>query len=67
MEKQGFSKGYLWDHDEPDAFSGQEYFPDTVKDRVYYTPVERGFERELQKRLQYFLKLKEKRTSTYME
>ena len=51
------------DHDAEDGFSGQEYFPDGMKRGVYYHPVERGFERELKRRLDYFVKLRGKRQS----
>ncbi len=61
MKKQGFSKGYQWDHDCEDAFSGQEYFPEGVVERMYYIPVQRGFERELEKRLDYFQRLRAQR------
>lgn len=61
MTKQGFGKGYEWDHDCPDAFSGQEYFPEGVETKEYYIPVQRGFERELEKRLSYFTRLRELR------
>lgn len=61
MEKEGFGKGYVWDHEVEDAFSGQKYFPDEMGEETYYTPVERGFERELLRRKNYFIKLKEKR------
>jgi putative ATPase len=61
MAKQGFGKGYEWDHECPDAFSGQEYFPEGVGDKEYYVPVQRGFERELEKRLSYFMRLREVR------
>ncbi|GKY89194.1 replication-associated recombination protein A [Sinisalibacter aestuarii] len=61
MEEQGYGAGYAYDHDAPDAFSGQNYFPDGMKRGVYYLPVERGFERELKKRVDWFAKLREKR------
>ncbi|MCR9146585.1 MAG: replication-associated recombination protein A [Rhodobacteraceae bacterium] len=61
MKDQGYGDGYAYDHDAEDAFSGQNYFPDGVKRPVLYTPVERGFERELKKRLDYFSKLRERR------
>jgi len=61
MKEQGFSKGYKYDPDEEDGFSGQEYFPEAVEEKEFFTPIERGFERELSKRLQYFNKLREKR------
>ena len=58
MKEQGFADGYAWDHASPDAFSGQEYFPEGVKEKEYYIPVQRGFERELERRLAYFQKLR---------
>ena len=61
MKDQGFGAGYAYDHDAEDGFSGQNYFPDTMKRGVYYTPVDRGFERELKKRLDYFASLRAKR------
>ncbi|MCW8843930.1 MAG: replication-associated recombination protein A [Rhodobacteraceae bacterium] len=63
MEEQGYGKGYQYDHDAEDGFSGQDYFPETMKRPVLYSPVERGFERELKKRLDYFSKLRIKRNS----
>ena len=61
MKEQGYGDGYAYDHDAEDGFSGQEYFPETMKRGVYYQPVERGFERELKKRLDWFVKLRGKR------
>ncbi len=61
MEEQGFGAGYHYDHDAEDGFSGQNYFPETMKRPVLYAPVERGFERELKKRVEWFAKLREKR------
>ncbi len=58
MKKVGFGEGYLYDHDQADGVSGQRYFPDNVSDEVYFTPIERGFERELAKRLAYYTKLR---------
>ena len=63
MEEQGYGKGYQYDHDAEDGFSGQDYFPETMKRPVLYSPVERGFERELKKRLDYFTKLRLKRNN----
>lgn len=62
MKDQGYGKGYEYDHDVVDGFSGQNYFPETMVRESYYTPKERGFERELMKRLQYFQKLREKKS-----
>ena len=61
MKDQGYGAGYAYDHDAEDGFSGQNYFPETMKRPVLYTPVERGFERELGKRVAYFAKLRGKR------
>src|SRR6056297_3292623 len=61
MKQQGYGAGYVYDHDAEDGFSGQNYFPDDVKRPVIYVPPERGFERELKKRLEYFAKLRERR------
>lgn len=61
MKEQGYGEGYAYDHDAEGGFSGQNYFPDGMKRGVYYTPVERGFERELKKRLDYFAKLRAQR------
>ncbi len=58
MKEQGYGAGYAYDHDAEDAFSGQNYFPEGMKRPVMYSPVERGFERELKKRLDYFAKLR---------
>lgn len=54
MKNAGYSKGYQYDHDNPEGYSGQNYFPVDMKRQQYYQPVERGFEREIQKRLAYF-------------
>ena len=62
MEDEGYGDGYLYDHDQPDAFSGQNYFPDEMRTRPkFYDPPERGFERELGKRLAYWDGLRKKR------
>lgn len=61
MKDHGFGEGYQYDHDAEDGFSGQNYFPDTMRRGIYYSPVERGHERELKKRLDYFAKLRAKR------
>ncbi len=61
MKDIGYGSGYAYDHDAEDAFSGQNYFPETMKRPIYYVPPERGFERELKKRIEYFVKLRDKR------
>lgn len=62
MEDEGYGSDYRYDHDQPDAFSGQNYFPEAFKTRPqYYDPPERGFEREIRKRLDYWAKLRKDR------
>ncbi len=61
MKDQGYGEGYTYDHDAEEAFSGQNYFPEGMKRGVYYQPVERGFERELKKRLDFFVRQRAKR------
>lgn len=62
MRELGYSKGYEYDHDTAEGFSGQNYFPDGMRRREFYRPVERGFEREIMKRLDYWKKLRAQRT-----
>src|SRR6056297_2425289 len=62
MKEQGYGTGYAYDHDAEDGFSGQDYFPDAMGRTEFYAPVERGFERDLKKRLEYFARLRAKRT-----
>ena len=61
MKDIGYGAGYAYDHDAEDGFSGQNYFPEGMKRPVWYLPPERGFERELKKRVDYFAKLRAKR------
>ncbi|MBX9741246.1 MAG: replication-associated recombination protein A [Beijerinckiaceae bacterium] len=61
MKSEGYSEGYAYDHDEPEAFSGQNYWPDALGRQKLYDPVERGFERDLRKRLDYWAKLRKER------
>lgn len=61
MKQLGYGAGYQYDHDSTDGFSGQDYFPEGMARRQFYRPVERGFEREMLKRLQWFQKLREER------
>ncbi len=58
MKQQGYNLGYIYDHDTPEGFSGLNYFPDDLPRRAFYQPVERGFEREISKRLDYWNKLR---------
>lgn len=62
MKELGYGKGYEYDHDTAEGFSGQNYFPDGVERQNFYHPVTRGFEREMQRRLAYFERLREKKT-----
>jgi putative ATPase len=61
MKREGYGADYLYDHDQPDAFSGQNYWPETIGRRRLYEPVERGFEREVRKRLEYWARLRAER------
>lgn len=60
MKEMGYGKGYQYDHDTPIGFSGQNYFPKQISRTAFYQPVERGFEREMKKRLDYFAKQRAK-------
>ena len=61
MKGEGYGAGYRYDHDEPDAFSGQNYFPESIGRQSFYHPVERGFEREIRKRMDYWARLRAER------
>jgi len=61
MREEGYGADYAYDHDEPDAFSGQNYWPDALGRQRFYDPPERGFEREIRKRLEYWEKLRRER------
>jgi putative ATPase len=61
MKSEGYGAGYAYDHDEPDAFSGQNYWPDALGRRKVYEPSGRGFERDLRERLAYWAKLRKAR------
>jgi len=61
MTQEGYGAGYDYDHDAPDAFSGQDYFPEALGRQRFYDPPERGFEREIRKRLEYWAKLRKER------
>jgi len=64
MQSEGYGDGYDYDHDAPEAFSGQDYFPDALGRQKFYDPPERGFEREIRKRLDYWAKLRNERSRT---
>ncbi|GAB5449524.1 replication-associated recombination protein A [Gymnodinialimonas sp.] len=61
MKDQGYGKGYEYDHDSEDGFSGANYFPETMSRPKFYDPKERGFERDLKKRVEWFEGLRKKR------
>ncbi len=61
MKDEGYGRGYAYDHDQKEAFSGQNYFPDALPRQQFYNPPERGFEREIRKRLDYWAKLRKER------
>jgi putative ATPase len=61
MKQEGYGQGYRYDHDEPDAFSGQDYWPEKIGRQRLYRPVERGFEREIGKRLDWWERLRRER------
>ncbi len=62
MKTEGYGSGYEYDHDAPEAFSGQDYFPEQLGRQKFYDPPERGFEREIKKRLDYWEKLRQERS-----
>ncbi len=64
MKTEGYGSGYEYDHDTAEAFSGQDYFPEALGRRQFYDPPERGFEREIRKRLEYWAKMRRERSGT---
>jgi putative ATPase len=62
MRTEGYGEGYEYDHDASEAFSGQDYFPEQLRRQTFYDPPERGFEREIKKRLEYWAKLRNARS-----
>ncbi len=61
MKTEGYGKGYIYDHDTPEAFSGQDYFPESLGRQTFYRPVARGFERDITKRLEYWAALRDRK------
>ena len=61
MKQEGYGAGYAYDHDAPDAFSGQDYWPEKLGRQHFYDPPDRGFEREIRKRLEWWAKLRRER------
>ena len=62
MQQLGYGDGYAYDHDQEDAFSGQDYFPPGLERQAFFQPTGRGFERELGKRLAHWAALRQERT-----
>ena len=65
MKQLGYSADYAYDHDDPDGFSGQNCFPDGMNRQIFYQPVERGYEREIAKRLAYWERLRANKPLTF--
>ena len=61
MKDLGYGKGYAYDHNTAEGFSGQNYFPDEMARQRFYQPVERGFERDILKRIEYWDRLRAKK------
>ena len=61
MKSEGYGGGYRYDHDEPDAFSGQDYWPDALGRQAVYRPTGRGFEREVARRMERWAELRRER------
>ncbi len=64
MKGEDYGKGYEYDHDTPEGFSGQDYFPEGMGRQTFYDPPDRGFEREIRKRLDYWARLRRERNET---
>ncbi|QXX74054.1 replication-associated recombination protein A [Methylovirgula sp. HY1] len=64
MKNEGYGSGYEYDHDAPEAFSGQDYWPEALGRQKVYEPVDRGFEREIRKRLDYWERLRHERSQS---
>ena len=61
MKEQEYGAGYKYDPDQPDGFSGQNYFPEEMGREAFYDPPDKGFEREIRKRLEYWSQLRKER------
>ena len=61
MKDIGYGKGYAYDHDAEEGFSGANYWPDEMAPQTFYEPVERGFERQVRERIAYWNKLRQER------
>jgi putative ATPase len=63
MQDIGYGKGYEYDHDSEEGFSGQDYFPQGMRRQTFYTPTGRGYERDVRHRLETWSRLRERRQS----
>ena len=61
MKDIGYGKGYTYDHDAKEGFSGDNYWPEEMAPQTFYEPVDRGFERKIAERIAYWNKLREER------
>jgi len=61
MKQEGYGRDYAYDHNEQEAFSGQNYFPDGMERQRFYAPTERGFEREIKERLDRFAEIRQRK------
>jgi len=61
MKKEGYGANHAYDHDEPEGFSGQNYWPEALGRQTLYRPVDRGFERDLRVRLEHWTELRKQR------
>jgi len=64
MKKLGYGRGYEYDHEAEEGFSGQNYFPEKMAREAFYQPKDTGFEREVSKRLEYWAKLRTKKSNS---
>ncbi len=64
MQGQGYGENYIYDHDTQEGFSGQDYFPQKIGRQEFYKPIERGLERQIKKRMDYFAALRAKRNQS---
>ena len=62
MKDIGYGKGYAYDHDAEEGFSGQDYWPEGMEPQTFYKPAERGFEAKIAERIAYWNELREKRS-----
>jgi ATPase related to the helicase subunit of the Holliday junction resolvase len=64
MKNLGYGKGYQYDHDAPDSFSGQDFLPESLQGKIYYEPGPYGFEKDIKRRIDYWNELRRERKRT---